>query len=188
MNNSIFKFDGKCFNIKNIDLFAIDIEDIAHALAQEARAMGRLREFFSVAQHSVICSLMVPPELAKAALLHDGGEAYARDLATPVKDMLGAYKLLEGKYQQHVYSRFGIKLSKEDRLIIKRADAACWEMEKRLFVPGQMRRAENAQGRACTRAHEMELIDDFIAKNPSWYPLDWRDAKASFMRRFAEVA
>jgi hypothetical protein len=61
------------------------IEDIAHALALECRYTGHCREFFSVAQHSVMVSEMLSGEAAIWGLLHDAAEAYLCDLAKPIK-------------------------------------------------------------------------------------------------------
>lgn len=63
----------------------IAIEDIAHALALKCRYGGHSREFFSVAQHSVMVSHMVPECDAIWGLLHDAGEAYLPDVVRPIK-------------------------------------------------------------------------------------------------------
>lgn len=69
------------------------IEDIAHALALTCRFTGHCREFYSVAQHSVLCSHYVADHggdtgTQLAALLHDASEAYLPDVARPIKDLI----------------------------------------------------------------------------------------------------
>lgn len=97
------------------------IEDIAHALSQQNRYAGHTRVPYSVAEHSVRVSWIVPAPVAFEALLHDATEAYLVDLPRPVKDLdkfpgtLGAqlgreYKQLEDQLALVVAERFRLVL------------------------------------------------------------------------------
>ncbi len=74
---------GKKFDYLNSTTDDVEIEDIATALSHICRFNGHLPEFYSVAQHSVLCSQIVPPEFAFEALMHDAAEAYCQDIPAP---------------------------------------------------------------------------------------------------------
>ena len=87
------------------------LEDIAHALGNLCRFSGHCREFFSVAQHSVIVSRAVEgeaPEHALWGLLHDGAEAYIADLPSPVKRLAPRYRAVEEYVLGIIAQRFGL--------------------------------------------------------------------------------
>ena len=86
----------------------IDIEDIAHALSMLCRFGGHCRRFYSVAEHSIHVSHLVPPEYALHALLHDATEAYLVDVPRPIKRMLGGYAEMEELNWRAIAARFGI--------------------------------------------------------------------------------
>lgn len=73
-----------------------DIEEIAVPLGRACRYTGHCLRFYSVAEHSVLMSYLVPPELALTALMHDAPEAYLQDIARPVKPALSNYAEIEG--------------------------------------------------------------------------------------------
>lgn len=84
----------------------ICIEDIAAALSKCCRFTGHTKKFYSVAEHSFFVSLLVPDNLKLAALLHDASEAYLSDIASPVKQLLPEYKILEEKIMSQIASKF----------------------------------------------------------------------------------
>lgn len=85
MNNWIMTHTGKKFKPFNPRTEDIDIEDIAHALSNICRFNGHVNQFYSVAEHSVLVSVLCPEELKLKGLLHDAAEAYLGDVPSPLK-------------------------------------------------------------------------------------------------------
>ena len=104
----------------------IDIRDIAHSLARINRYNGHTKESFSVAQHSVLVSRLLPDRLRLFGLMHDAGECYLGDVITPVKRRFrDIYEAFEEKVVGAVAEKFGFteaNKSAGDRALVKRAD------------------------------------------------------------------
>lgn len=108
-------FSGGRFYYREPLLEEIRIEDIAHAIAHNCRYNGHTRDFYSVAEHCILGSYMVPEEDALAFLLHDANEAYLTDIPSPMKAYLMEHgvagnilKELEARYDELIYRRFGL--------------------------------------------------------------------------------
>jgi len=100
---------GKAYHHRSPRQESIDINDIAHALSMICRFGGHTWHFYSVAEHSVLVSQVVPEEHAFAALMHDATEAYVCDVPRPLKHMLGAvYAELEDLAWQAICQKFFI--------------------------------------------------------------------------------
>lgn len=99
-------FTGKKFYFLNPDPTDVDIEDIAHALSNNCRYTGHTADFYSVAEHSVIVSLLVEPANALAGLLHDSSEAYLTDVASPIKPYLANYRDMEDTIMKVIAAKY----------------------------------------------------------------------------------
>jgi uncharacterized protein len=106
----------------------IHIEDIAHSLSNLCRYNGHCDRFYSVAEHSVYVSHVVPPEYALYGLLHDATEAYCADVPRPLKHMLADYGPIEHRNWLAVCERF--ELDPEMPQCVKDADNAVLLAEK----------------------------------------------------------
>ena len=88
---------GRLVDVTNVQREDISLGDIATALANTCRFNGHVKSFYSVAQHSVLASLLVKaPEktrprdvlmLQRVALLHDAHEAYTGDIPRPLQPL-----------------------------------------------------------------------------------------------------
>lgn len=108
----------------------IDINDIAHALSLICRFTGHVKWFYSVAQHCVLASQIVPKPHALAALLHDASEAYLCDLARPVKSqpIMSPYCEADRRLEAAVMQRFGVDIYAPE---VKLADLCLLFTERR---------------------------------------------------------
>ena len=103
----ISMLSGSYFDYLNPEGCELTIEDIATPLSNICRFAGHLPMFYSVAQHAVNCSLIVPAEFAFDALMHDTAEAFTNDLPTPLKTALPVFKELEIKIESALSKKFG---------------------------------------------------------------------------------
>lgn len=124
---------GRFLDVLHPDPDQVDIDDIAAGLGYQPRFTGQMSEFYSLADHSILVSFLVPPELALQGLLHDAAEAYVNDIPRPVKPLLRDYKPIEETIGQAIMLRYGLSLplAKE----VKDADAVAVGIEQFLFLP-----------------------------------------------------
>jgi hypothetical protein len=131
-------FSGRQFWPRDPRPGDVVIEDIAHGLANTCRFGGQCREFYSVAQHSVLVAGAVPPHLGLVGLLHDATEAYLGDVIRPLKRELSGYKTLEAMWALVIGCAFGLGDALEHLPPdVKDADVRVLSTEHRdLMAPG----------------------------------------------------
>lgn len=108
---------------------ALSIVEIAHGLSHICRFTGHCYEFYSVAQHSVLVSHLVPERYALHGLLHDAVEAVVGDMASPLKALIPEYKEIERQCEAVILRGFGL-----DGLMppeVKHADLVALRTEQR---------------------------------------------------------
>jgi uncharacterized protein len=162
-------FSGRQFFPLEPRVQDVCIEDIAHGLSNLCRYGGHTECFYSVAQHCLLVSRVVPREHALRGLLHDAAEAYLIDVPRPIKHSIGmeAYRAAESRLQSVVYQSFG--LSPEDPACIKHADRQLLRTEQRdLMKPAPVAWEDNRAG-----ALDMNIE-----------PLLPRAAESAFLKRF----
>lgn len=131
-------YTGKQFFWDDIERNVFDIRDIAHALSMNCRWTGHVREFYSVAQHSVHVARNVPVQHRLAALLHDATEAYVHDTPSPLKWYLKEkgftqFAELEQRVDQALWKWFKLDWPRDP--LIKEADLRMLATEHRDLMP-----------------------------------------------------
>ena len=87
MNTTMTTFTGIEFNFQTPDPSTINITDIAHSLCSEPIFLGRTKEFYSVAQHSIMVANLVEPEFGLEGLLHNAYQAYCKNIPQELLNM-----------------------------------------------------------------------------------------------------
>ena len=101
-------YSGKRYYPVDPRIEDVDINDIAHALSHLCRYGGHCSRFYSVAEHSVLVSQVVPTEYALQGLLHDATEAYCVDIPRPLKRFLSNYAEIEHRNWLVISKYFGL--------------------------------------------------------------------------------
>jgi 5'-deoxynucleotidase YfbR-like HD superfamily hydrolase len=166
-------FTGQRFVPDVLSSAPIVIEDIAHALSNICRFGGHTREFYSVAQHSVIVSMNVPAEHRLVALLHDATEAYVGDMIQPIKCRFQEFRDLEFDLWERIACEFGVSSRQPGNIPeIKEADCRALMTEKRdVMNPG----LEN---------WSWGVYDTYEPFLEQIIPISPREAELAFLTRF----
>jgi hypothetical protein len=88
MNSWLQSYGGKVINPHKVDYRNVEMEDVAHALSMKCRFSGHCDTFYSVAEHTVRGSHLVPKEQALAFLLHEVDEVFSPDIPAPIKHLV----------------------------------------------------------------------------------------------------
>jgi len=156
------------FEAPTHDSFTVD--DIAQGLAMLCRFAGQSCQFYSVAQHSVLVSRLVPPEDAYAGLMHDAAEAFLGDVSKPLKGLLPDYQRIEKSVEAAIFPILEVPTLMPAS--VKRADLIALATEQHRLMPDRA-------GRSYAGGHDPLDID--ISE------MTWREAKDAFLNRYAEV-
>lgn len=122
MKRTVYTYSGRLVDVLNPKPGDIAPEDIVHALAFTCRFNGHSREFYSVAQHSMLVAEICGHSWG---LLHDAAEAYLGDIIRPLKVGLSLstahcverWQSVEDRLLDVIANRFRVKgFPDEDRL------------------------------------------------------------------------
>jgi len=163
-------YTGRAVQPLNLRPDLISIADIAHALSNKCRYTGHAKEFYSVAEHSVIMARYAKaPNLARWCLMHDAVEAYLPDVPRPLKPHLKGWYEIEEAASRAVAARF--KLMWPMPGIVKELDTRILVTEARQLLISGGRKWE-------IDAEPLEVALHY------WTP---RHAKAAFMETYREL-
>ncbi len=126
-------YRGKKVHPFNFKLEDCDLTDIGHSLSMICRFNGHCTRFYSVAEHSVRVSDMLPDKLKLQGLLHDAAEAYLGDVIWAYKDstqLLGQkFKYWEDKISAVIAERYDLPWPFDP--VVKHADLVLLATEAR---------------------------------------------------------
>lgn len=163
---------GANFPVSACDSITFDIEDIAHALSNICRFTGHTREFYSVAQHSVLCAEFIQDRsFAFEALMHDAHEAYIGDVSAPLKSLLPDFKAIERRIESAMRLQFGLPLTMSKQ--VREVDMMMLVTERRDML-----------GRNETRWPAEDIWSPFFFKIKPWAPAE---ARSRFLHAFQEL-
>jgi len=138
---TIRTYSGHTFDYVSPTPEMIDPRDISAALSKLCRFAGQSREFYSVAQHSVLVSCLLEAEhdrrtlLPQWGLLHDAAEAYCVDIPRPLKRLLPEYKAIELRVARVIAERFALPWPMP--LAVEDADRKALAIEGISFMSGR---------------------------------------------------
>lgn len=174
--NQILTFTGRNMNLMGSSRNTYSVADIAHALSQVCRFGGHTRQFYSVAQHSVLVSKLVRVEYRLEALFHDATEAFLGDVVQPLKssiEMVG-YRQVESVIEEEIFNWFRIGSTEQSRQDIKSADLVMLATERRdLMAPS---------------TDKWPILDGTFPSAATITPLMPAAAEALFLKRYKELA
>lgn len=167
-----------------------DVSAIAHALGQTARYRGNADTFYSVAEHSVLVSLLVQQVTSKPhgwpaavvysfeGLHHDDTESVLPDVSAPFKQLFPDLRKVDKSFDVSIRTYFGLPLAKSNA--VAKADWLALFIESAQILPG---RGEDFEDPYNFRAEAMDL------RESGWriQCADWKTAKAMYLQRHQEL-
>jgi len=194
-------YNGHAVDLLSPSANNIDHIDIAHALSLINRFTGHTTEAWSVAQHSVVGSILaevIYPEikwLPHQFLFHDAAEAYVGDVSSPLKSVLVGYRDIEEEHKRCIEARFAISLGGHWEKLV---DLRMLITERNLLMPDSKRQWSveekpftfNEFKECLTMKPDKELPPDTEIQlfwNWLWTPWLPEDAETNFLNRMEHL-
>lgn len=147
---------GAKFFINEQNVTDIPIRDVAHAISMNVRFNGHINKFYSVGEHCLNVSRLVPEKYALWGLVHDVTEAFVPDIPRPFKSLLNGFKEYEDKIGKAYADALELEwpMPKEVHEVDKHIVAV--EAQQLFDVPPEW-----------TKAYDTEWIDS-LARENAW--------------------
>ncbi len=170
---SIGLSNGDFFDFENPEVHNFDINVIAQSLSKICRYNGHNDgdAHYSVAEHSVYVSYLVPPEDAFEGLMHDASEAFTGDMQKPFKELIRhVYGPIEERIEAAIAKQFGLRFPYPAS--VKIADGRIYKTEREQIA---------------TAVVDNEWYRDLQPTDIQIKCLPPKKAKAFFLDRFMEL-
>lgn len=129
--------NGHIIDLNHPEESNICIQDIKVALSNICRFGGQIKNYYSVAQHSILVMHLAPAEIKREALMHDAAEAYLGDVIKPLKNMLGRdYAEMEKLFMLEICDLFDLNACNLER--VKPYDMQALELEHEALQKGNV--------------------------------------------------
>jgi hypothetical protein len=197
-NPWIQTYNGHAVDLLNPRVEDVDHIDIAHALSLINRFTGHTLEPWSVAQHSVVGSILAEvlyPQvkwLPHEFLFHDAAEAYVGDVSSPLKSILPGYRDIEGKHKKCIEAKFAVSLGSHwektidlrmlvtERGLFMPETTRQWSVEEKPFTLEEFRSAIIVKEKVAQEGTE-------VFWNWLWSPWTPEDAETNFLTRMEHL-
>lgn len=179
-------YSGQEFWVLDPRADEVHFDDVCIGIARECRYGNQSREYYSVAEHSVIVSVFVENfardlgwsddlvlQVAREGLLHDGSEAYLGDVMRPLKHqrVMRGYRCAESRLQDVIFEHFDVHPTIDTTWLVDIVDK-----------------------RACVDEVEALMLDPAFYKHDELEPLgadiaalSWERAARVWSRRFSNL-
>lgn len=159
-----------------------DVAAIAHALAQTARYRGNTDEFYSVAEHSVLVSLLMQEVTGgdpREGLFHDATESVLPDVSAPFKQLFPDLRSFDEQLDADL--RKSLRLPGHKTNECKHADWLALFIESASILP---ERGADFEDPYTFRPQALRLKE-----KEGWgiLCLPWREAKQTFLQRYEDL-
>lgn len=186
MNPFIVLGNGRPVDLTDFTKLEVDVDTVAGSLAKLCRFTGHCKQFYSVAEHSVLVSHLIEKGYEWDGLFHDVQEAIIGDVAGPLKSMLYDYSRVESRVACRMAELLGLSQTIPAVAAVQRADRLALCLEWEILMPS--RRGLDIWGCNGVSRWSPVKIEEFLGTvGLEGLGQSWDSARELFIARFAEL-